>query len=246
MEYSGGITVIFGTLFLFLCPENPQTCKVLNAHEKRVALERVRTNRSSLGSKIIKWYQVKEALCPWICPQGWSYFFIVMSLSLPNGGIGNFLHLIVGISFCPLSILILIIEYSFNHTDTPLSRPSLWVSPKLPCRLSSPSLALSSLERSPTPDSTSSWRTCSPVWLVLSSSIRRVTAVLFVSPFLRSSCHQIVRKLIRSNFHSVWLLHPWIICRFPRYLLRCPGRQCRRIHQTSRRGCHGLHCLRPR
>ncbi|OXG19188.1 allantoate permease [Cryptococcus neoformans Ze90-1] len=93
--FNGGITVIFGTLFLFLCPENPQTCKVLNAHEKRVALERVRTNRSSLGSKIIKWYQVKEALCPWICPQGWSYFFIVMSLSLPNGGIGNFLHLIL-------------------------------------------------------------------------------------------------------------------------------------------------------
>ncbi|KAE8541995.1 hypothetical protein D1P53_002169 [Cryptococcus gattii VGV] len=93
--FNGAITVIFGIIFLLLCPENPQTCKILYAHEKRIALERVRTNRSSLGSKAIKWYQVKEALCPWICPQGWSYFFIVMSLSLPNGGIGNFLHLIL-------------------------------------------------------------------------------------------------------------------------------------------------------
>ncbi|WVQ79769.1 hypothetical protein IAT38_001869 [Cryptococcus sp. DSM 104549] len=93
--FNGAITVIFSCFFLWLCPENPQTCRFLSPHEKRIALERVRGNKSSLGSKTIKWYQVKEALCPWIDPQGWAYVLIVMSLSLPNGGIGNFLHLIL-------------------------------------------------------------------------------------------------------------------------------------------------------
>ncbi|WWD19392.1 hypothetical protein CI109_103852 [Kwoniella shandongensis] len=93
--FNGAITVIFGTIFVLLCPENPQTCRFLSPHEKRIALERVRSNKQSLASKHIKWYQVKEALCPWIDPQGWAYFFIVFSLSIPNGGIGNFLHLIL-------------------------------------------------------------------------------------------------------------------------------------------------------
>ncbi|KAK8854473.1 hypothetical protein IAR55_003211 [Kwoniella newhampshirensis] len=93
--FNGAITLIFGSIFIWLCPENPQTCRFLTAHEKRVALERVRSNKSSLAGKQIKWYQVKEALCPWIDPQGWAYVLIVFSLSLPNGGIGNFLHLIL-------------------------------------------------------------------------------------------------------------------------------------------------------
>ncbi|WRT68774.1 uncharacterized protein IL334_005754 [Kwoniella shivajii] len=92
---NGGVTVIFAIAFLILCPENPQTCRFLNAHEKRIALERVRGNKSSLGSKEIKWYQVKEALFPWIDPQGWILFIIVFVIAVPNGGIGNFLHLIL-------------------------------------------------------------------------------------------------------------------------------------------------------
>ncbi|WWC90314.1 uncharacterized protein L201_005247 [Kwoniella dendrophila CBS 6074] len=92
---NGGITVLFAIIFLWLCPENPQTCRFLTPHEKRIALERVRGNKSSLGNKEIKWYQVKEALCPWIDPQGWTYFIIVFTVSVPNGGIGNFLHLIL-------------------------------------------------------------------------------------------------------------------------------------------------------
>ncbi|WVQ72670.1 hypothetical protein IAR50_002229 [Cryptococcus sp. DSM 104548] len=92
---NGGFTVLFGIVFILLCPENPQNCRILTPHEKRIALERVRGNKSSLGSKQFKWYQVKEALCPWICPQGWTYVLITLSLSLPNGGIGNFLHLIL-------------------------------------------------------------------------------------------------------------------------------------------------------
>ncbi|WVR09285.1 hypothetical protein IAU60_006350 [Kwoniella sp. DSM 27419] len=90
----GGVTVLFAIIFLIFCPENPQTARFLDPHEKRIALERVRGNKASLGSKQVKWYQVKEALCPWIDPQGWAYVLIVFTLALPNGGIGNFLHLI--------------------------------------------------------------------------------------------------------------------------------------------------------
>ncbi|KAK4689629.1 MFS transporter, ACS family, allantoate permease, partial [Tremellales sp. Uapishka_1] len=73
---NGGITVIFGIVFFFTCPEWPHTASFLTPHERRVALERVRGNRNSLGSKVIKWGQVKEALCPWIDPQGWAYLYV--------------------------------------------------------------------------------------------------------------------------------------------------------------------------
>jgi hypothetical protein len=105
-------------VFLLFCPEHPHTARFLTAHEKRVAIERVRGNKSSLGSKEIKWNQVKEALFPWIDPQGWAYLcvklctldpspdpspalhadepsWIVMCMTIPNGGIANFLHLIL-------------------------------------------------------------------------------------------------------------------------------------------------------
>lgn len=52
-----------------------------------------------------KWYQVREALNPFIDPQGWLLFFAVLSLTIPNGGLGNFFHLILK-------------EYGYNAFET--------------------------------------------------------------------------------------------------------------------------------
>jgi len=92
---NGAITIVFAVLFLWLCPESPESYSRLTAHEKAIALERVRSNKASLHSKTWKWAQFREAVCPWIDPQGWAYFCIVLCITIPNGGIANFLHLIV-------------------------------------------------------------------------------------------------------------------------------------------------------
>lgn len=92
---NGIITVLFAGVFLWLCPESPETWSRFSVREKAVALERVRGNKASLHSKHWKWSHVREALLPWKDPQPWAYFWIVMCITIPNGGIANFLHLIV-------------------------------------------------------------------------------------------------------------------------------------------------------
>jgi MFS family permease len=92
---NGAVTIVFGVVFLVFCPESPETCAQLTRREKAVALERVRTNKSSLACRTWKWGQFREAVLPWRDPQPWAYFWIVMCITVPNGGISNFLHLIV-------------------------------------------------------------------------------------------------------------------------------------------------------
>lgn len=97
---NGMVTVLFSGVFLWLCPESPESWKRFSAKEKTVALERVRGNKASLHDKHWKWAQFREALLPWEDPQPWAYFWIVMCMTIPNGGIANFLHLIVGVGEC--------------------------------------------------------------------------------------------------------------------------------------------------
>lgn len=87
---NGMITTVFAVVFLCLCPESPETYTRFSETEKKIALERVRGNKSSLHNKIWKWSQFREAVCPWIDPQGWAYFIIVLCICIPNGGVANF------------------------------------------------------------------------------------------------------------------------------------------------------------
>lgn len=48
---------------------------------------------------------MREALNPFVDPQGWLLFFAVLSLTIPNGGLGNFFHLILK-------------EYGYNAFET--------------------------------------------------------------------------------------------------------------------------------
>lgn len=84
------LTIIAGFVFFFVCPDSPATAHFLSPLERRVAIERVRVNQSSLGSKTIKWTQVREALNPLEDPQGWLLFCATFCLTTPNGGVGTF------------------------------------------------------------------------------------------------------------------------------------------------------------
>lgn len=48
---------------------------------------------------------MREALNPFVDPQGWLLFFAVFTLTVPNGGLGNFFHLILK-------------EYGYNAFET--------------------------------------------------------------------------------------------------------------------------------
>lgn len=78
---NGMITIVFAAAFLLLCPESPEKWSRLTPHERHVALERVRGNKSSLHDRHWKWGQVAEALLPWRDPQGWAYFIITLCIS---------------------------------------------------------------------------------------------------------------------------------------------------------------------
>lgn len=92
---NGTITVIVGVCFLWYAPEQAENAWFLSEGERIIAKERVRGNMSSLSADEWKWSSMFEGLLPWKDPQGWLLFILVISYCIPNGGIGNFLHLIL-------------------------------------------------------------------------------------------------------------------------------------------------------
>lgn len=92
---NGAITLVFGVVFLKICPESPETWGRFTEKERRAAVERVRGNKASLHCRQWKWGQCAEALLPWRDPAPWACAIIVLTITIPNGGIANFLHLIV-------------------------------------------------------------------------------------------------------------------------------------------------------
>ncbi|CDO93775.1 unnamed protein product [Kluyveromyces dobzhanskii CBS 2104] len=83
----GCLTILNGLLILFIMPNTPADAKFLTEREKLVVLERIRGNNQGFGSKKFKWHQVKECVCD---IRTWLYFFIGISVAIPNGGISSF------------------------------------------------------------------------------------------------------------------------------------------------------------
>lgn len=57
----GAATFLYGILMWFFLPDSPLSAKWLNDEEKHIVVERIRGNQQGIGSKIFKWYQVREA-----------------------------------------------------------------------------------------------------------------------------------------------------------------------------------------
>lgn len=92
---NGIMTVMAGLLFLVICPNSPEDARFLSHRERIVAIERIKANQSSLFEKTIKWHQIREALNPFEDPQGWLLATATFALTVPNGGLGTYLHLIL-------------------------------------------------------------------------------------------------------------------------------------------------------
>ena len=110
---NGTATILGGVLFLILSPDSPETAHFLSTKEREVALQRVATNQSSLHTNKLyacaadirywqaddvrhsKLYQFVEAVNPLADIQAWLLTLSVFALTIANGGLGTYLHIIL-------------------------------------------------------------------------------------------------------------------------------------------------------
>lgn len=88
----GCITVAWGVFIFFWTPDSPMKAKCFLEEDKKLMVERVRSNQTGLQSRKWKKEQVYEALRD---PQTYCYFFIQFLTSLPTSGLGAFANIII-------------------------------------------------------------------------------------------------------------------------------------------------------
>ncbi|KAG9230763.1 major facilitator superfamily domain-containing protein [Amylocarpus encephaloides] len=90
--YCGGITLVFSVFSIIFFPDSPMEAKFWKERERDIAIERLRANQMGIVSRKWRWDHVTEAV---LDPKTWCWFFLVMAISIPSGGIGTFGPLIV-------------------------------------------------------------------------------------------------------------------------------------------------------
>lgn len=74
-----------GVVLALFLPDSPLTARFLNTEEKKVAIERIRSNQQSVGTHDYKLYQVKEAFMdPMVSFQKISMPFSIEERSITN------------------------------------------------------------------------------------------------------------------------------------------------------------------
>lgn len=76
----GCITIAWSITFLIFMPDLPSTARFLTPQERRIAVERVASNRSGIKNHTFKKYQVRQAF---IDPKTWILFIMAVS-ALPS------------------------------------------------------------------------------------------------------------------------------------------------------------------
>ncbi|GAB1211741.1 hypothetical protein ATERTT37_000865 [Aspergillus terreus] len=79
-------------IVLFLMPDSPMEAKYLNDREKVIAVERLRANQMGIISREWRWDHVWETLYDL---KTWCWFFLIVTISIPSGGISTFGNLII-------------------------------------------------------------------------------------------------------------------------------------------------------
>ena len=88
----GVVTIFLGGLIFYWIPDAPSNAKFLTKNEKLMVVQRIRSNQQGFGNHEIKKYQIIEALRD---PRTWLYFLFTVSSNIPNGGISNFLSILL-------------------------------------------------------------------------------------------------------------------------------------------------------
>lgn len=88
----GVISVFWGLFVIWWMPDSPMRAKCFSEEDKRLMVERLRSNQTGIQNRKFRSYQIKEALCD---PQMWCYCAVQMFTTLPTSGLGAFFGIIV-------------------------------------------------------------------------------------------------------------------------------------------------------
>lgn len=101
----GSITVLWGLFVWSWLPDSPMRAKCFSEEDKRLMVERVRENQTSLQNKKFRKDQAIDALTD---PQTWCYCLISICTTLPTSGLGAFKAIIIkGFNFTELQTQLL-------------------------------------------------------------------------------------------------------------------------------------------
>ncbi|KAI8719960.1 MFS domain-containing protein [Fusarium sp. LHS14.1] len=88
----GCITVLWGVFVLWWMPDSPMKSKCFSEDDKKLMVERVRSNQSGLQNRKFRVEQIYEALRD---PQTYAFGMIQICTTLPNSGLNAFSALLV-------------------------------------------------------------------------------------------------------------------------------------------------------
>lgn len=77
----GCISVAFGLFVGYWMPDSPMRAKCWSEEDKRLMVERVRSNQTGIQNRVFKKHQVYEAL---LDPQCWGYALVQLCTTLPT------------------------------------------------------------------------------------------------------------------------------------------------------------------
>ncbi|TVY51345.1 putative transporter [Lachnellula cervina] len=101
----GCVSVLWGVFVLVYMPDSPMRAKCFGEEDKKLLVERVRSNQTGVQNKHFRVEQLWEAFKD---PQMWCYCLITFCTTLPTSGLGAFANIIIkGFHFTTLQTQLL-------------------------------------------------------------------------------------------------------------------------------------------
>lgn len=88
----GCISVVYGVFVGWWMPDSPMRAKCWSEEDKRLMVERVRSNQTGVQNRQFKKHQMIEAL---LDPQCWGYALVQLCTTLPTSGLGAYQGIII-------------------------------------------------------------------------------------------------------------------------------------------------------
>ncbi|KAF1958928.1 allantoate permease [Byssothecium circinans] len=101
----GILSFVWGAFVIWWLPDSPMRAKCFSEEDKKLMVERVRSNQTGLQNKNFRRYQMVEAF---LDPQSWCYCLVAICTTLPTSGLGGFANIIInGFKFSVLETQLL-------------------------------------------------------------------------------------------------------------------------------------------